>query len=246
MPLFDMHAYLTINPMASSVQTQEEVFAAMRRYEIDAVALISGMAATCDFVAGNKLLKDVLDSEFGVFGFVTLNAEFPDESLEEQRVYLHKRDIVGAVLFPRAHVPVTLEDTREIINGHRRYTKPLAIYTPNIDAVHEARRIAEEFHQMRIILLTMGGEDWHAAVEAAKACVNIYLEISGSLDAEKIAYAATAISPRKLVFGSGFPYADPSLFVGLVEEANVLSAADRRRIYIDNARSLFQIQAEVE
>ncbi|HEX5324538.1 MAG TPA: amidohydrolase family protein [Capsulimonadaceae bacterium] len=246
MPLFDMHSYLTFNPMSSSLQTQEEVVEAMKRYEIDALALISGMAATCDFVTGNRMLKDVLNSEFGIFGYVTLNAEFPEESLEEQRAYLHKRDIVGAVLFPRGHAPVNLDDAREIINGHRRYTKPLLIYTPDLEAVHAARKVAEEFNQMRVVLLTMGGEDWHAAVEAAKSCVNLYLEISGSLDAEKIAYAATALSSRKLVFGSGLPYADPSLFVGLVEEASVLTAGDRRRIYIDNALSLFQIQADVE
>lgn len=246
MPLFDIHTYLTTDPMGTSLQTQQDVLAAMDRYQVDAVALISGMAATCDFVAGNRLLRDVVSSEQGIFGWVTLNADYPDQSLEEQRLYLSRREFVGAAFFPRAQTPVTLEDTRELVNAHRRYTKPLVIYTPDLAAVHAARRIAEEFTQMRIILLTMGGEDWHAAVEAAKTCLNLYLEISDSLDADKIAYAATALSARKLVFGSGLPFADPSLFVGLVEEASVLSGSDRRRIYIDNALSLFNIQAEVE
>jgi predicted TIM-barrel fold metal-dependent hydrolase len=92
----------------------------------------------------------------------------------------------------------------------------------------------------------MGGEDWRAAVEAAKACVNLYLEISGSLDAEKIAHAASVISSRRLIFGSSLPFADPSLFVGLVEEAGVLTASDRKRIYFENALGLFKIEAEEE
>lgn len=246
MPLFDIHTYLAVNPMAQGMTTREQVAAAMARYEIDAVALISGMAATCDFMAGNRQLRDITSSDAGIFGWVTLNADYPDESQEEQRLFLNKRDIVGAALFPRAHAPVTLEDSREIVNAHRRYTKPLAIHTPDLEAIHAARKIAEEFPQMRIILLTMGGEYWHAAVEAAKACLNLYLEISGSLDSDKIAYASAAVSARKLLFGSGLPYADPSLFVGLVEETSVLSGSDRRRIYIDNALNLFGIQAEVE
>jgi predicted TIM-barrel fold metal-dependent hydrolase len=246
MPLFDIHTYLTADPMATSLQTQQDVLGAMDRYQIDAVALISGMAAACDFVAGNSLLRDVVGSEQGIFGWVTLNTDHPDQSLEEQRLYLTRREFVGAALFPRANAPVTLEDSRELVNAHRRYTKPLLIHTPDVASVHAARRIAEEFTQMKIILLTMGGEDWHAGVEAAKACLNVYLEISGSLDADKVAYAATAVSSRKLLFGSGLPFADPSLYMGLVEEASVLSGSDRRRIYIDNALTLFNIQAEVE
>ena len=95
-----------------------------------------------------------------------------------------------------------------------------------------------------IILLTMGGEDWHSAVAAAKRHVNLYLEISGTLDSDKIAYATSMLTPRKVLYGSCLPYSDPQLTIGLVEETKTLTANDRNRVYYQNAQQLFIVERE--
>jgi predicted TIM-barrel fold metal-dependent hydrolase len=204
------------------------------------------MAASCDFLSGNRHLQQVVSREQGIYGFVTLNADYPEQSIQSQRAYLSKKEFLGAVLFQPQDGALTYNDVHEIVNAQRRYTKPLLIHTPNLEAIHGAREIAEHLPQMRIVLLTMGGDNWHAAVDVAKAHVNVNLEVSGSLDSDKIAYAANALSSRRMLFGSGLPHADPYLTMGLIEGTELLSASDRARILRQNAMALFGLEAQDE
>lgn len=243
MPAFDAHAYLGATPFSSAMAYREAVLHTMQRYDIDGVALISGLAANCDFVAGNSQLREVLDPASGLYGYLTLNAGYPTESLEEQRRYLTRPEFVGGVLFGHGDTPVTADTARDILNAHRRYSKPMAVHVPDLAAVQAMRQIATEFPAMKFVLLTMGGEDWHAAIVAAKQHLNMYVEISGSRDSDKVAQAAATLTPRKLLFGSGLPDGDPSLTLGLVAEARGLTNFDRARILSQNAQGLFNLQS---
>ncbi|MDQ2687847.1 MAG: amidohydrolase family protein [Armatimonadota bacterium] len=244
MPIFDAHAYFGATPFSSALSSREAVRQTMQRYGIDGMALISGLAAHCDFVAGNRRLMETLDASAGLFGYVTLSPDYTEESLEEQRKYLTRRDVLGGVLFGHDGQPVTVDHARDILNAHRRYSKPMAIHVPDGAAVHAARQIATEFSTMKFVFLGMGGEDWRTAVVTAKQHLNVYLEISGSLDADKLSHAAATLTPRKLLFGSGLPNSDPHLILGLVAEARGVTNHDRARILSQNAQGLFNVLAE--
>lgn len=246
MPIFDAHAYFGETPFSSSMATREAILATLRSRGVTGAALLSGLAADCDFVTGNRRLREVVSAEDGLFGWVTLNAGYPAESQEEQRRHEMKRGIVGAALFGHDGRPVLLEDAREILNAQRRYAKPVALHIPGGDAVHAGREIAAAFPAMKFLWLAMGGNDWRSAVATAKQHLNIYLEISGSLDADKIAYASSVLTPRKLIYGSGQPHADPSLPLALVETSPTLTRADRGRILSENAVALLRAVAEPE
>ncbi len=246
MPVFDCHAYLSVASFSASMRTREQVLGTMERFELDAVALVSGLGASCDFSNGNRLLREVLDEEQGLMGYVTLNTTYPDASLQEQRMYLSKREFVGAFLVGEPGKPINPKAAADIVNAQRRYSKPIVISATNSAEVHAVRLLAEEFTQIKFLVLGMGGDDWRGAVDVAKKFTNVNLEISGSLDADKITYAANAISARRLLFGSGLPNGDPSLFQGLIEDCEILTTSDRKRIFLDNALALFQIHAEVE
>ncbi len=99
MPIFDAHSYYGETLFSSSMATPEAVRQSMALTGTDAVALISMLAADCDFVAGNRALRPALSPEQGVYGWATLNAGYADLSQEEQRRYLGKREFVGAVMF---------------------------------------------------------------------------------------------------------------------------------------------------
>lgn len=240
MPTFDIQAYYGATPFSGAMANREAILATLRRAEIDAAALISGLAADCDFVTGNRQLREIVSPEEGLFGWVTLNADYPAESQEEQRRHQNKRGMIGAALFGAPGRPVTLDDAREILNAQRRYTKPVAIAVRDADAVHAARQIAAEFPTMRFVLLGMGGEDWRIATAIAKQHLNVYLEISGSLDTDKIAYASSVVTPRKLVYGSGLPGGSPELTRALVESAPTLTRPDRSRILSENSVALLR------
>lgn len=246
MPTFDAHAYYADTPLTAAMATREAIQQTMRRSEIDAVALISGLGARCDFITGNRRLREILDAQTGLFGWVTLNADYPNESQEEQRRHMMRPEFVGGVLFGHNGNPVTVDEAREVLNAHRRFAKPMAIHVANADGVQAMRAIAEEFPAMKFLLLTMGGEDWRPAVAAAKRHLNLYLELSGSLDADKVAHAAATLTPRKLLYGSGLPHRDPELALALVAEAAGLTGFDRTRILFQNAQALFNAQTEAE
>ncbi len=246
MPLFDIHAYYGPEPMFGGLTSLEAVQAMMERFSLDAVSLISSRARYSDFIEGNNELRGILDAEKGVFGYATVNAAYPDESIHEMRIYLAKHNFLGTVLFPQFGTPVLLADVREIINAARRYTKPVLIYAEDREGVRAAREIATEFDQTKLILLNMGGPDWRAAVLAARNHPNMFLDFSGTLDADKIAHACATVSPRKILFGSGVPYADPNLYTGMMNEAASVSQMDKRKIAYQNALTVFNIEAEMD
>ena len=246
MPLFDVHAYYGATPMFDGLGSVEAVQAAMERFGMDAIALISARARHADIIEGNHQLRQVLDGDRGIFGYATLSSAYPDESIQEMRLYLAKHNFIGSALFPHEGTPVLLADAREILNAQRRFGKPLLIYVEDRDGVRAAREIATEFDQLKIVLLNMGGHDWRAAVTASRHHANIFLDISGTLDSDKIEFASSVLSPRKLVFGSAIPYADPNIYTGMLEAATSVGPLDRRRIGYQNALALFGIEAEVE
>ncbi len=246
MPTLDVHAYYGATPFSSDMATRDSLLATLRRDGLDGAVLISGLAADCDFVAGNRQLREAVSSEDGLFGWVTLNAGYPVESQEEQRRHMNRRGMVGAALFGTPGRPVTLTDAREILNAQRRYAKPVAISVPDADAVHAARLIAAEFPAMRFVFLGMGGEDWRTAVAVAKQHLNVYLEVSGSLDADKVAQASSVVTARKLLYGSGLPHGSPHLTRALVESASTLTRSDRNRILSENAAALLRTSVEPE
>jgi len=246
MPTFDVHAFYGATPFSSSMATRDSILTTLRGAGLDGAALISGLAADCDFVAGNRQLREIVSPEDGLFGWVTLNAGYSVESQEEQRRHLNRRGMVGAALFGTPGRPVTLTDAREILNAQRRYAKPVAVSVPDADAVHAARLIAAEFPAMRFVFLGMGGEDWRTAVAVAKQHLNVYLEVSGSLDADKVAQASSVVTARKLLYGSGLPHGSPHLTRALVESAPTLTRPDRGRILSENAVALLRTAVEPE
>ena len=246
MAIFDAHAYYGDLPFSNSMATREAILSTLRGREITGAALISALAANCDFVTGNRRLREIVSPEAGLFGWVTLNAGYPAESQEEQRRHEMKRGMVGAALFGHNGRPVILEDAREILNAQRRYAKPVALHVPDSDAVHAGREIAAAFPAMKFLWLQMGGDDWRSSVAAAKQHLNIYLEISGSLDADKIAFASSVLTPRKLIYGSGQPEGDPALPRALVETGSTLTRPDRNRILSENAVALLRAVVEAE
>ncbi len=247
MPLFDAHAYYGPSSMFAGLDSVGAVQASMERYGIDALALVSARARHCDFIEGNHQLRTIVDDESGIFGLVTLNPAYPDESIQEQRIYLAKHAFVGAIMFPgQSGNPVLLSEARDILNAQRRFAKPMLIYVEDREGVNAARDIATEFNQMKFILLNMAGHDWRYAVALARSHPNVALDMSGTLDADKYSFAASVVSPRKLMFGSGQPYADPSLFLSMLNDAALISELDRKRITHQNALAWFNIDAEVE
>jgi hypothetical protein len=60
MPTFDVHAYYGATPFSNATATREAILATMRRAEIDGAAFVSALAADCDFITGNRRLREIV------------------------------------------------------------------------------------------------------------------------------------------------------------------------------------------
>ena len=67
---------------------------------------------------------------------------------------------------------------------------------------------------------------------------NVMMEISGLANYWILEEAVDTLGSDKIIFGSDYPFCNPSIFVHLVETSNI-SASDKENIFSKNLMSLF-------
>jgi uncharacterized protein len=236
--IIDFRTQMGASSVWAAQSGSADLLKAMTKYSIGGSIVSSTLGNTCDFKTGNDWISSEIKGQSRLLGCVVLNATHVEESVEDMHKYLGEKNFAGIVL--RSGISgrhVTLDECSDILNAYRRFNKLVLIEAENREAVASAKQIAEYFKQCRIIMLAMGGDDWMNAVAAAEKVTNLYLETSGNLNPNKIKYAFEKVGPNRLVFGSNWPYADPALTIGLIEDADI-SDADKKRIFETNAMRL--------
>ncbi|MDO8586259.1 MAG: amidohydrolase family protein [Armatimonadota bacterium] len=238
MAIIDLRTQMGTSRVWAAQSGSADLLKAMSKYGVGGCVVSSTLANTCDFRTGNGWIKQEIAKQSRFLGCVVANASHVEESVEDMHQYLPEKNFTG--LLVRSGIPgrhVTLDECSEILNAFRRFNKVVFLEAGNREAVAAAAEIARKFNLTRFIMLSMGGDDWMNAVAAAEKTVNLYLETSGNLNPNKINYAFERVGPNRLLFGSNWPYADPALTIGLVEDADI-SAGDKKRIFETNAMRL--------
>ncbi len=202
---------------------------------------MSARAAQVDLLAGNRILKAMIEQTPGLYGCVVTHLNRVDVSLQAVRDLLSSKRFVAVMLTsidPQAPLHPLVAD--EILNACRRYQKPIYIPTPNAACVEVGLHLAKTYNYHKFVFLGMGGSEWRTALAAAHQSANIYLEISGALDRTKLPAAIESVGSHRLLFGSSLPNLDPAAMFGLLDDSDV-RPNDRRRILFDNADKLFQL-----
>jgi predicted TIM-barrel fold metal-dependent hydrolase len=206
--------------------------------------MASNLARRFEPKAGNdrmaeRVLEETIPCELR--GWLVIHPSQVETSLEQMREYLHNPQFVGALLV-YDYVndrPNTWEDSREILSAFRRYGKVLLIEVPHIEAVRYALDIVQNMQGVRVLFSGMGGKDWKQMVDLCAKSTNVFMDIAGALEPEKIEYAIKVMdSARKIMFASYAPMVDPAAMIGVVEDAKI-SQADKDRIYHSTARRVF-------
>ncbi len=214
---------------------------AMERYSIEIAVLTSRLAVECDFRRGNEELHEALKTDERLYGYLVVNPNYPEESIELMRLKMNSAKFVAAALHFGATKPYpNLEDYDEILNGYRRFTKPVFVNASCLAAVDAVDEMAKAFPGIKFILGSMGGPDWKEAVNVADNRVNVFLETSGSYDSEKIQEAVERVGAHRILFGSDQPAADPASMLALIKSSGISDDA-MAKIAGQNARKLFGI-----
>lgn len=177
------------------------------------------------------------------FGQLTLNPQYPKESIEEINRCIGE-GMIGVKLYNHVKIndplfyPIIEKfiDLKMMILMHMgigiariEYNprEPKGVSIPE-DMVEAALRYPEAKFQLAHI---GGGIDWEAACKAVRGVPNIFVDVSGSNNfAHMIDFAVKCVGVDRLFFGC-----DNSFYqgVGHVLAAD-LSEADRRKIYFEN------------
>jgi len=239
MATIDVHAEIGTTPMCGVPFTDANLARSMQKYGVERSIISSTIGNSCDFRRGNAQIAKVVQSNPSMLGCVVVNMNYPEQSQEDMHAYVGSDQFAALLLTSGVRGRhVTLTETEEILNAHRRFVKPVYLHAPNQQAAIAANEIAKAFSIMKFVLIGMGGEDWRMATLLAERTLNLVLEVSGSSSPDKIQFASEHIGSHRIVYGSGLPYVDPSAVIGLVQDAEITDA-DKRNILEGSARRLF-------
>ena len=239
MAIIDLHAEIGTTPVWGVSFSEANLTRSMQKYNVQRSIISSTIGNSCDFRRGNAQIARIVEANKSMLGCVVVNMNYPEQSQKEMHAYLAQNEFAALLLTSGLRGRhVTLAETEEILNAHRRFVKPVFLHTPNQAAALAANEIAKTFNIMKFALIGMGGDGWRMATLLAERTLNLVLEVSGSSSPDKIKFAVERIGAHRMVYGSGLPYVDPSAIIGLVQDADI-SDSDKRNIFQGSAQRLF-------
>ncbi len=219
----------------------------LNRAGIEGAIISSSSAIVYDFREGNAELSQVLKGENNIWGYVTVNFNYLEESLEEVERYL--RDplttrFVGIKVHPLlAGKSFDCKEADRIVERAIRYQTPFLIHTFNspIESPRNVLRVSKEYPQALFILGHMGGYEWEVGIEVAKERPNVYLEVcSTCTEPRKLRQAVDAVGPQRVLFGTDATLFEPAYMRMALEDAG-LTQEEMKWVLGESARRLFRL-----
>lgn len=215
---------------------------------IDGAIISSSSAIVYDFREGNAELAQLLAGERHFWGYVSVNFNYPEESLEELDRYLQDprtSRFVGIKVHPLlSGKSFDCPEGELIVERSIQYRAPFLIHTFNspIESPRNVLRLANAYPQALFILGHMGGYEWEVGIEVAKERPNVYLEVcSTCTDPRKLRRAVNALGPQRVLFGTDATLFDPAYMRKAMEDAG-LSPQEMRWVMGESARDLFRLE----
>ncbi|HDM70079.1 MAG TPA: hypothetical protein ENG58_01565 [Thermotogales bacterium] len=200
-----------------------------------------------DFRSGNKRLHEFIRSYQGpleLYGYVTVNQAFLEDSLDELRRGVEKYGFVGLKLL--APFPCNDSSTFKLIEKAVDYDIPILIHTfhgrksgitgQNPSDSTDVAFLSKNFPRAKIIMAHIGGGgDWEYALKAVRG-TKVYVDISGSgCDKGMIEKAVRIVGVDRVLFGT-----DLNMGVGIAKllDSN-LTHEEKLKIAWNNAMAVF-------
>jgi hypothetical protein len=243
MPIIDVHAHLGSWAFPTRSVTVEATSKLLEKFDIEKCALASAEAVVSNFVEGNRKLSEMINGQPRMLGYMVVNPNYVEQSVEEMRKYLSKSQFVG-IYFHNEYCgqPINTLASKEVLTAARRYGKPVMAHTWGRDNVEALVEVAQEYRALNFIMAHMGGHDWHIGIDAAKENLNIFVvPTSPHNERDKLRSAVVGMGERgdrRVLFGSGHPLTSPASALGMIRDAD-LTPRQRERILYLNAKELF-------
>ncbi|MFB3896455.1 MAG: amidohydrolase family protein [bacterium] len=242
MKKIDVHAHYGYWPFPILADSESDLLLMLAENEIEKCILSSAKAIQYDFVAGNRELKPILDRNQELYGYITLNPNYPIESQKEIDTYQSHPKFVGIKIHPSyVGQAIDSEENIAIIKMAEQANLPLLIHTYDggDTAPHRLLKVREQCAIIPIIMAHMGGNNWIEGIETAASAPGIYLDVICSFyDMDKARIAIDRVGIDRLVFGTDLTLIHPAVAIGMFESAR-LTDDEQQKIYYTNAIKIF-------
>ena len=240
MPLIDLQCHYGLTPPSLAVRPPSIEDAAQYADGFGVQALcFSSHEAAVDLTGGHARLDEVVAGDKRFFGWLTLSVHQPEASQELARRYLVKMRWIGARFEQNSSADIiTSAGGREIINGLRRYTKPLLLTVNTPETLAAAIAAAQEFNTLRFLLAPQNERLTANAVPAIKETLNLsLLPCAAFTERDVVAQAIATLGERRVVWGSDWGRFHPSAAIGMIRDSEI-TGPQRERIGFRNAQEL--------
>jgi predicted TIM-barrel fold metal-dependent hydrolase len=225
----------------------------MDQYGIDYTIVSSAFAVRYDMKEGNAQLYQELKRFPRIKGYVTVNLNYPKESIEELHTYFGKQReenlFVGVKIHPMmTHHRFDTPEGLKIAEVIASYDVPILIHTygSEIESPLQVVKVLERYQNLKIILAHSGGFDWNLATSIASVSNTLFAEICSSCtSSDKLKDLIEAFGPNRVIFGTDTTLFHPSYSLGMVEDAQ-LETEVYRQVMGENARRLCNIPTGVK
>jgi predicted TIM-barrel fold metal-dependent hydrolase len=239
-PIIDVHGHVGPWPFPMRNPDAACIRDLMGRWGISRTLLSHTKAIVNDFVEGNAELASAIKGSDDLFGYVTINPNYPEQSLRELEKYLGRPNFVGVKYHPGyARMSIDSPETKKLVAQFASKKLPFLVHTWGPGEVAKIGRLADEFPELPIIMGHGGADGWRDAIAVLKNTRRTYTEFCNSMsDPAKLRTTIDQVGADRVLFGTDAGLFDPAYCTGMYEEAD-LTDEEQKAILHDNAVKLF-------
>lgn len=248
-PVIDMHGHL--GPFSGIFMPEaplEAMIAGMDRCNVESIVLSPHSALSGDVREGNREMLDAVRRYPGrVYGYCTINPNFPENIGREMDEYLTPPGVVGLKIHPSMHAYPVDGDRYVPVWERAQFERLLVLsHTWGADGgcgANDMRKIAERYPDVRILLGHSCYGAWEQVIRLAAEFPNVYLELTAAYHVYGLLeWMCRDAGSHKVLFGTDYPWFDPMVAIGCVVFAHI-AEDDMLNILYRNARRLIDEQA---
>lgn len=247
MKIIDVHAHYGEWFFPIYMSKVQRIIDLMDRHGIEKAVFSSSLAIFYDMIEGNAQLNAFLAKSPRFYGYAVLNPNYIDLSAQQIEEYLGAQKFLGVKIHPDySRKSVSCRESIELLEKARKLKKVVLLHTWGDEQIHATSTVADTFPELTVIMGHMGGDGqegagWRAGIEAAKGRPNLYLEVCGSvLHKDRMKEAVEAVGDDRILYGSDMTLLNPSITIGMVEEADI-SQSSKENIFHRNAERILRL-----
>ena len=248
LPVIDVHGHLgPFHAIYMPEAPLDAMIAGMDRCGVECIILSPHNALWGDTREGNREMLEAVDKfPERMYGYCTVNPNFPQDVAGEMDFYLKQPGVLGIKLHPATHeYPAGGPNYRPVWERANEEKLLVLCHTWGSTGgcgAADMRPIAEKHPEARLLLGHSCYDAWDEAIALAAEFPNVYLELTAAYHAygliEKMCQGAGS---EKVLFGTDYPWFDPMVVIGCVAFAHI-EEGDMQNILYNNARKLIDEQ----